>query len=98
MTNHPIGAFLAHVLDQGSEEWDQWVGYMITHKGYIGHFAFDEGAGLFRGTVVNIKDVVTFEGTSIEKTRQAFQDAVDEYLDWCAKYGRAPTKFTPPLP
>ena len=61
---------------------------MITYKEYIDHFTFDEEVGLLRDKVANLMELVTFDGASIEKTRQAFQDAVDDYLAWRAKYQR----------
>lgn len=61
---------------------------MIKYKGFIGHFFFDEKTNLFQGNVANSHDLITFQGNSITKTQQAFQDAVDEYIEWCKKYGK----------
>ena len=35
---------------------------MFKYKGYIGHVIFDEEAEIFHGEVINIKDVITFQG------------------------------------
>lgn len=61
---------------------------MIKYKGYIGFFTFDEKANLFLGNVSNIKDLIIFQGKSIESTRQAFKDAVNEHIEWCKKHGK----------
>ena len=38
---------------------------MMAYKGYLAHIAFDEEANLFHGEVINIRDVVTFQGQSM---------------------------------
>jgi predicted HicB family RNase H-like nuclease len=61
---------------------------MIKYRGYIGHFTFDEKTNLFHGRVANTHDLITFQGKSVKEIHQAFQDAIDEHLDWCKKYGK----------
>lgn len=61
---------------------------MIEYKGYIGVFEFEEESQLFQGKVVNIDDLVTFQGKSIAQVKEAFENAVDEYMTWCKKYRR----------
>ena len=39
---------------------------MLNHKGYTGHIEFDDEAGLFHGEVLDTKDVVTFQGRSVD--------------------------------
>jgi len=63
---------------------------MMTYKGYIAQIAFDEGANLFHGEVINIRDVVTFQGQSVDELRQAFADSIEDYLSFCAERGEAP--------
>jgi predicted HicB family RNase H-like nuclease len=65
---------------------------MIKHRGYVGVFEFDEKTSLFLGKVSNAHHLVTFQGKSIESTKQAFKDAVDEYIDWSKKYSNVPDK------
>jgi len=45
---------------------------MIEYKGYIGQVVFDNDANIFHGEVLNIRDVVTFQGQSVDEIRQAF--------------------------
>lgn len=59
---------------------------MIEYKGYIGHFFFDEKTNLFYGKVANTHDLITFQGKSVNETHLAFQDAVNDYIDWCKKH------------
>lgn len=65
---------------------------MMNYKGYVGSFEFDEKTTLFLGRISNIQDLITFQGKSIETTQQAFQDAVNEYIDWSKKHGKIPEK------
>lgn len=64
----------------------------MKYKGYQGHVSFDEDAKFFHGEVVGLRDVITFQGTSIDELEQAFKDSVDEYLDFCRELGRDPEK------
>lgn len=65
---------------------------MLKHKGYVGHAEFDDDAGLFHGEVLDLKDVVTFQGKSVAELEKAFQDSVDDYLEFCDERGEAPDK------
>ena len=65
---------------------------MIEHKGYIGHIEFDDEANIFHGEVINTRDVITFQGKSVNELRQALKDSVEVYLKFCKKQGREPDK------
>jgi len=39
-----------------------------------------------------IRDVVTFEGTTVAEIIQAFHDSVDDYLAFCAELGQEPDR------
>ena len=65
---------------------------MLNHKGYTGHVEFDDEAGLFHGEVVDTRDVVTFQGRSVDEIEAAFRDSVDDYLAFCAERGEEPDK------
>jgi predicted HicB family RNase H-like nuclease len=62
----------------------------MTYKGYLAHITFDAQANLFHGEVINIWDVVTLQGQSVDELRQAFRDSVEDYLAFCAERGEAP--------
>ena len=65
---------------------------MMEYKGYIGKVEIDEEAGILHGEVINIRDVVTFEGQTVGELQQAFRDSVEDYLAFCAQRGEAPEK------
>ena len=58
---------------------------MMEYKGYIGKVDFDDEANIFHGEVINVRDVITFQGESVQEIRQAFQESVDDYLAFCAE-------------
>jgi predicted HicB family RNase H-like nuclease len=75
----------------------------VTYKGYEGIVRFDEDAGIFSGEVMNTRDVITFQGLSVRELKRAFQESVDDYLEFCASRGEKPEKpfsgsFTVRLP
>jgi predicted HicB family RNase H-like nuclease len=65
---------------------------MMEYKGYIGKVEIDEEAGILYGEVINVRDVITFEGESVDEIQNAFRESVDDYLDFCAQRGESPEK------
>ena len=65
---------------------------MLNYKGYHGNVDFDEEAGLFHGEVVDLRDVITFQGKSVDELQQAFRDSIDDYLDLCQERNEEPDK------
>ena len=65
---------------------------MIEYKGYAGVVEFDAEAGIFHGEIVNLRDVVTFQGSSVRELKKAFKDSVDDYLAFCAARAEEPEK------
>jgi predicted HicB family RNase H-like nuclease len=64
----------------------------MTYKGYQARVDLDEEAGVFHGEVINTRDVITFQGASVDELKQAFEDSVDDYLEFCASRGEDPDK------
>lgn len=62
----------------------------MKYKDYESIVTFDEEARLFHGEVINIRDVITFQGTNVDDLEKAFRDSVDDYLDFCASRGEHP--------
>jgi predicted HicB family RNase H-like nuclease len=65
---------------------------MMEYKGYFSKVEFDDEAGVFHGEVLNLRDVITFEGETVKEIRKAFKDSVDDYLEFCAQRGESPEK------
>jgi predicted HicB family RNase H-like nuclease len=36
--------------------------------------------------------VITFQGTTVDELIQAFQDSIDDYIDWCEERRERPEK------
>ncbi len=65
---------------------------MLSYKGYTGHVEYDDTAGIFHGEVLDLRDVITFQGKSVEEIEQAFRDSVDDYLEFCEQRDEKPDK------
>jgi predicted HicB family RNase H-like nuclease len=64
----------------------------MEYKGYMGIVEYDDEARLFHGDVINTRDVITFQGTTVEEIERAFKDSVDDYLAWCIEEGAEPER------
>ena len=64
----------------------------MEYKGYLSRVEFDDEAGIFHGEVINIRDVITFQGKTVDELRQAFEDSVEDYLAFCAERGEEPNQ------
>lgn len=56
----------------------------MEYRGYIYSVEFDDEADIFHGEVINLHDVITFQGKLVEELRQAFKDSIEDYLNFCA--------------
>jgi predicted HicB family RNase H-like nuclease len=64
----------------------------MTYKGYVGKFEYDPEAEIFHGDVLELTDVITFQGRSIDELKQALADSVEDYLEFCAEQGKEPQR------
>ena len=64
----------------------------MKYKTYIGRVEYDDQAKIFHGKVIGLKDVITFQGTSIEELEQSFKDSIDDYLAFCKEREEKPEK------
>ncbi len=71
----------------------------MKYKGYTAEIEIDETAGILFGKVLDIKDVITFKGSTVAELKREFHNSVDDYLEWCAELGEEPdTPFSGQLP
>lgn len=66
--------------------------FVMHYKAYIGQVDFDEDSDLFHGEVINLRDVITFQGRSVDELHEAFAASVEDYREFCADRGEAPEK------
>lgn len=64
----------------------------MQYRGYRARVTFDEDAETFHGTVLHLRDVITFEADSVAGLKREFRDSVDDYLAFCVELGREPER------
>ncbi|MEP7455953.1 type II toxin-antitoxin system HicB family antitoxin [Phyllobacterium sp. SB3] len=64
----------------------------MHYKGYEAVIEFDEDADIFHGEIVNLRDVITFQGASASALKKAFAESVEDYLEFCKQRGEEPEK------
>ncbi len=65
---------------------------MMEYKSYMAKVEFDEKANIFHGEVINTRDVITFQGTEVSELRKAFEDSIEDYLEFCEQRGESPDR------
>jgi predicted HicB family RNase H-like nuclease len=65
---------------------------MLKYKGYAGHVEYDDEARIFHGEVLDLRDVITFQGKNVEELEKAFRESIDDYLEFCEQRGEEPDK------
>ncbi|MEY3356796.1 MAG: type II toxin-antitoxin system HicB family antitoxin [Burkholderiaceae bacterium] len=65
---------------------------MMNYKGFSARIEYSDEDGCFIGRVAGIQDVIGFHGQSVAKLRAAFKEAIDDYLETCARVGKQPNK------
>jgi predicted HicB family RNase H-like nuclease len=64
----------------------------MGYKGYAARIEFDAEDEIFAGRIAGIRDVIGFHADNVADLKDAFHEAVDDYLDACAKIGNDPQK------
>ncbi|MCL2055901.1 MAG: type II toxin-antitoxin system HicB family antitoxin [Oscillospiraceae bacterium] len=62
----------------------------LHYKNHVGSVFFSENDGVFHGKVIGISDSIYFEGDSVKALTEDFQNAIDEYLEFCIQAGKKP--------
>ena len=64
----------------------------MKYKGYEAIIEYDEEDRLFVGRVINTKDIIVFDGLSVDELEQSFHTIIDEYLADCQALNKTPDK------
>lgn len=64
----------------------------MHHKGYYAAVEYDAEDEIFFGHLAGIRDGVGFHADTVADLKAAFFEAVDDYIDFCAKLGKDPQK------
>lgn len=65
----------------------------MIYKNYEAKISYSEEDEIFFGRVVNLeRDMIAFDGVSVEELKQSFHAAIEEYLQDCKETGKKPEK------
>ncbi|MFM0357335.1 type II toxin-antitoxin system HicB family antitoxin [Paraburkholderia nemoris] len=62
----------------------------MAYEGYFAQVKFDPRENIFVGHVLGISDRTSFHGETVTELTDDFRQAVDHYLEDCAKSGCDP--------
>ena len=65
---------------------------ILSYNGYQARVEFDAEDRIFFGRLAGINDGIGFHADTVEDLIAAFHEAVDDYLETCAKVGKRPDK------
>ncbi|TPI56570.1 MULTISPECIES: type II toxin-antitoxin system HicB family antitoxin [unclassified Mesorhizobium] len=64
----------------------------MTYKGYSARVDYDDDDEIFFGRIAGIGDGVSFHSETVAGLKAAFHEAVDDYVETCAKIGKSPQR------
>jgi predicted HicB family RNase H-like nuclease len=65
---------------------------IMMHKGFIGTVHYSADDEIFHGRIEGINDLVTFEGSNTKELKEAFIEAIEDYILLCRETGKEPLK------
>jgi len=65
---------------------------IMTYKGYSARIEYDDEDAIFTGRLAGIRDGVGFHADTVKALRDAFHEAVEDYIETCAKIGKEPQR------
>lgn len=65
----------------------------LKYKGYTGTLEYSEADNCLYGKVIGMnKNLITYEGTTVDQLKSDFEAGIDFYLEGCIKRGEKPQK------
>ena len=65
---------------------------IMRYKEYYATINYEEETSTFYGKIEDIDDLVSFESDNVKGLKAEFENAVEEYLEFCKKNGKQPDK------
>jgi predicted HicB family RNase H-like nuclease len=65
---------------------------MLKYKDFYGSVEYSANDECFFGKILGTSDLVTFEGDSVAYLKDAFTEAVEDYIVLCNEAGKEPQK------
>ena len=62
----------------------------MKYKNYRAHIKYSEEDVYLVGHIAGITDIIGFHGNTIPEIREAFEEAVDDYLETCQSLNKQP--------
>lgn len=57
-------------------------GQFVEYKGYIGSIEYSFEDDIYYGNLLNIRDLVTYEGSNIGGLYNSYHEAIDDYIEF----------------
>lgn len=70
--------------------WDWYSQYFYIYKGYGCTVKYDPKDHIWYGKIDDINDLVNFYTKKFTNIDKVARDAIDDYLDFCARVGKEP--------
>ncbi|WP_445497581.1 type II toxin-antitoxin system HicB family antitoxin [Photorhabdus sp. SF281] len=64
----------------------------MIYKGYAAKIEYSDEDQCLIGHIAGINDVIGFHADNVTELRTAFEEAIDDYLTYCAERRRAPQR------
>lgn len=56
------------------------IGYFTEYRGFKGTIEYDYEDHIYHGKIIDTKDFVNYQAKKLDKLREEFKNAVDDYL------------------
>ena len=64
----------------------------MTCKGYSARIVYDDEDRILTGHIAGIRDGVSFHADPVAALREVFHEAVEDYIETCARIGKQPRR------
>lgn len=61
----------------------------LSYQGHAARIEFSSEDKYFVGHIAGIQDTIAFHGESVSELKEAFEEAVEDYLKTCKAVGKA---------
>lgn len=65
---------------------------VLQYKDYYATVHFSNEDDVFYGKVIGVNDLITFEGASVKALKDAFKEAINDYVETCKELDKTPDK------